>query len=153
LRGSIDLEVNYKHDGPEQRPVGSGRFVLSRLGWNDVELSDLIQGDLSLSGQRVQVKDLSGSLGQGVLYGQLSYDLQQPERSGLQLSLEQADPARLLAVWPGLTGLIDGPLSIQLRGVPGREWHGSASIVLARGSVLGVDVNDARVPIDFAFSP
>jgi translocation and assembly module TamB len=59
----------------------------------------------------------------------------------------------LLAPWPAVARLAQGPLEVHVRGRLGREWHGSADVVLERGKVSGVEVTAWRMPFTWAYAP
>ena len=98
-------------------------------------------GDIVLANDSVQVRNLSGSLGGGVLIGQVAYHLREPERSTFNLMLQSAEAGQLLAVWPGLTEGTRGPIDIVVRGSLGRRWRGVADVSFHRGTILGIDVS------------
>src|SRR5262249_12771086 len=75
------------------------------------------------------------------------------DRSWFNLSLENVEAATLLGPFPSLSDLITGRLDANLRGNLGQEWRGEGEIALARGRVVGAEVNEWRVPLQFDFSP
>jgi hypothetical protein len=152
LDGRVDTEVVLRHTNPANPLGGVGRFVLSDLRWDDTELADLILGDIVLSERELRLSDLSGTLGGGVLVGQVRFDLPHPERSRFRFSVDGAAVERLVAGWPELAGIVQGPVDLRLRGGMGREWRGSLDVALTRASVFGVDVAEARLPVEFAIS-
>lgn len=153
LRGRVDLNVDFRHDGPDGAATGEGRFALTRLRWDTTELTERIGGSVRLARQELRFRDLTGTLGGGLLRSQVSINLRQPERSWFTLDLDRVEASRLLAPWPSLAARVQGPVEARLRGTLGREWRGSGLINLSRGRVLDVDVNDWRLPVDFAFAP
>jgi hypothetical protein len=92
-------------------------------------------------------------MGQGALRGQLSLNLRELDRSWINLTLDQAEAARLLAPWPGLAVNMQGPLQLRLRGRLGVEWNGTGELVLARGRVASVEVSEWRLPFDWTLAP
>jgi hypothetical protein len=153
LSGRVDGELVFRHEALDRVLGGSGRFVLSSLRWDDAELADIIQGGIVLTESELRLGDVSGSLAGGVLVGQMRFDLAHPERSRFRVSVDGANPERLLASSPDLAGCMQGPVDLRLRGGMGREWRGSLDVSLTRGSLFGVDVAEARLPVEFAFSP
>lgn len=153
LRGVINLDLPFRHEGPNHEPVGNGRFVLSRLRWGETDLAGRIQGTLRLTPRELRLRELTGVLGQGLLRGQVAVNLRQVDRSWFNLTLEQVESSRLLAPWPALAEYVEGPVQLQLRGNFGREWIGSGSLHMSRGRVDGVEVTEWRVPLTFQFAP
>jgi hypothetical protein len=152
-QGVIDLEVAFRHEGPNREPIGSGRFSLDRLRWATSAAAGSIRGEVALTEGELRLRNLTGELAQGSLRGQLAINLQQTNRSSFSLTLDQVDASRLLAPWPSLADRVEGPLRVRLRGRLGRRWYGSGEIALVRGRVSGVEVVDWRQPFDWAFAP
>jgi hypothetical protein len=153
LRGALDLEIAYSHQGPERALVGDGRIVLRRLRWQTTDLADSIQGDAILTAEELRMHNLTGAVAGGLLDGQLAFPLLQAGRGRFSLSLNGAEAAQLLAPWPTFGSAVQGALDIRLRGTLGREWTGAGEIALPRGKVFGVDVASLRLPVDFAVVP
>jgi hypothetical protein len=152
LRGRVDVDLPYRFEGPDRRPVGTGRLVITNLRWGDQELSDSLRGDLRLTGQDVQLRNLDAALGEGTLRGQVVWNLRQPDRSWFTLTLDRVEAARLLAPLPDVAAQVQGPMELHLRGNLGREWRGGGTLVLARGKVLGLEVAEWRLPLDFVLT-
>jgi hypothetical protein len=153
LGGTLDLEVAFRHEGPAGRPIGSGRFALGRLRWGDAELAGGLRGDLSINGEELRLRDLTGTVGEGLLRGQLRIDLRHGERGWFDVRVQNVEAARLLAPWPAWAARVQGPVELQLRGALGREWSGDGRLRVMRGRVLGVEVADLQAPLDFVFAP
>jgi hypothetical protein len=151
LRGTFSCEVPYDH-GADGWPVGRGRFELRDLRWNDVELSDSLQGDVRVDGKGVRLSDVSGSLAGGLLRLHLSYALRGRRRGSFNLVLSQAELGRLLAL-ADAAEVAQGPINVSLRGSLGGEWRGGGNVVLTRGKALGVELSEWRLPVDFIFAP
>src|SRR5581483_2721469 len=153
LRGLIDLEIAFRHEGPNGAPVGNGRFVVTRPRWGATELAEGLQGELWLTPRELRLRQISASVGGGSLSGQFALNLHQLEQSWFTLGLEGVEIASVLAPWPSLAGKAEGLLEAHLRGRLGRECSGSGSLVLGRGKILGVEVSDWRSPLTWSFSP
>jgi translocation and assembly module TamB len=153
LRGSLDVDITFRHEGPDRLPVGSGRFVISRLRWQTTGLADSIQGNAILTARELRLRNLTGLVGGGILDGGIAFDLQAPGRGRFNLALDGAEAGRLLAPWPDLGSAVQGPLDLRVRGRLGREWNGAAEVVLARGTVFGAEVTGWRLPLDFVLVP
>src|SRR5262249_12861225 len=153
LRGVIDLDVTFRHEGPAKAPVGRGRFTLTRLRWDDRELFGDVGGGVGLAGREVRLSELSGSLGEGLLRAQVALNLRQSERGWFTLNLDGVDAGRLLAPWPEVADLVSGPVDVRLRGNLGQQWSGDGQVVLSRGKVIGLEVNEWLLPVHFTFVP
>src|SRR5438105_1685502 len=128
LRGTVDLGVAFRHVGADPAPVGQGLFTLSRLRWGEIDLSSGIRGQVRLTEQDLRLNDLTGTLGDGLLRGQVSLNVQSAERSWFSIDLTRVEAARLVEGVTAQPGLIQGPLDVRLRGTLGREWHGTADL-------------------------
>lgn len=153
LTGTADLEIIFQHNRPDRTPSGTGLLALRNLRWDDIEMAGGIRGNLVLTGTRLQLQNLTGDLGEGVLYGHASYDFGDRGGGGFNLAIERVEAARLMAPWPPLGSRLEGPLDIQVRGRLGADWHGNGEILLPRGSLFGVEAINLRLPFDFEMSP
>jgi translocation and assembly module TamB len=153
LRGTFDIDLTFRHSGPNREPVGSGRLILDRLRWAGSELASTMTATVRLTEQELRLTDLSGILEQGLLRGTVAINLRHIGRSWFTLAVEQGEAARLLAPWPALAEQIQGSFDARLRGRIGSEWYGSAEFLLSRGRVFGIDVTQWRLPLTWAFAP
>ena len=166
LSGRFDLDLPFNYEGSDRRPVGTGRFSVRDVRWAGTELVDSIRGDLRLTGTALQLRDVSGNLGEGTLRLTVNYNLKDPDRSWFNLQIERADAGVLLT--PLLTGRappatshpveatatpIQGALDIQLRGNLGREWRAHGNIALTRGKLFGAEISEVRLPVSLSYSP
>jgi hypothetical protein len=83
----------------------------------------------------------------------MGWNLRQPTRRFLVLSLDRAEASDLLAPFPELADRVQGPLDIRARTSLGRVWTGAGDVTLSRGKVLGVTVTEGRLPLDWAIAP
>jgi hypothetical protein len=154
LQGVVDVDLRFRHEGADLWPVGNGVLQLRGLRWDNISLADSsLRGDLVLTEQDLRLRNLSGTMGQGALRGQVSLNPRDWERSWINLTLDRAEAARLLAPWPRLAANIQGPLQLRLRGRLGTEWTGTGDLVLARGRVAGIEVSEWRLPFDWIVAP
>ncbi len=153
LGGRINLDLSFRNEPGTWAPTGAGRFTLDRFRWGMTQLAPRLQGNVRLDRDEFRLVDLAGELGGGRLRGAAAYNLRQPERSWFSLSLDQGQAARLLAPWPTLAARVAGSLDMHIRGHIGREWRGAGRILFTNGRIAGVNVNDWRIPVDFAFVP
>ncbi|MBL8792581.1 MAG: DUF748 domain-containing protein [Planctomycetia bacterium] len=159
IRGRLDLDLTFRREGEgegEGEPAtltGTGRVTLTRLRWGDVELAETVAGDLLLTPEQLQVPSLSGNVAGGLLFGQLNWDLNRPERRRIRLRVQQAESARLLAFWPGIAAGSSGPVDLRYNSSLGKEWRGTAEVSMARGWLAGLEVAEWRVPARVSYCP
>jgi hypothetical protein len=153
LRGNVDLQVAFRHQGPQRFLVGEGHFLVDRLRWGSSALSGDLRGDVGLSPEELRIGDVTGILGEGLVRGQATYHFGRDQPTGFRVVLERVAAERLLAPWSGLAGLIQGPLEINLHGTFGQECRVSGQAILSRGKVLGVEITQWRLPLDAVFVP
>jgi hypothetical protein len=152
LHGVISLDLPFRHVGPDRLPVGEGKFRLADLRWAGEDLSVLIQGDVRLRAEGLEFRDVTGSLGRGILRANFLAPLGERALGWFNVSLSGVDAGHLLLPWPALGRNIQGPVDASLRGRLGAEWTGGGTVVLGRGRVFGIEVNEWRLPVQFAVS-
>jgi hypothetical protein len=153
LRGAVSLDLPFRHDGPDRRPVGRGRFRIADIRWGEEELSVGLQGEVRLMAGELRFRDVTGSIGEGLLRGSVAFDLRKPDRGRFSLFLEGVEAGRLLVPFPSVAASVQGSVTATLRGTLGRQWDGSGQVALTRGKVFGVEVSEWRLPVDFHFEP
>jgi hypothetical protein len=153
LDGVVSLTLTYRHEGPDRLPVGRGRFEIADLSWAGRELDDTILGDVVLTGEALELRNISGNLGEGLLRATVVYGLSARRTSFFNVTLERVEASDVLLPYPELANNVKGPLDVHLRGRLGRDWYGGGTVVLNQGRVLGLPVNEWRVPLDFSYSP
>jgi translocation and assembly module TamB len=153
LRGTVDLDLPYRQESIGSPPTGTGRLAIHRLRWQQDELAGELTSTVRLTARELVITDLSAIVGQGVLRGRIGFPLRGGDRGSFSLALDNVEAARLVAPWPDLAGRVEGPVDMALRGTIDHEWAGSGEVTLLRGRVLGVEVTDWSVPIDFVIIP
>jgi hypothetical protein len=150
LSGEVTLRVEFAH-GPGA-PTARGTFAVTRLRWDQRDLGG-VRGRLALAGSELRLQDISGTLGEGSLRGQVVLSLEEVNRSWFDLTLDRVEASRLLAPWPLLASSIQAPVDARVRGWLGQEWRGSAEVRVTRGKVRDVEVADWRLPVGFTYVP
>jgi hypothetical protein len=153
LRGRVDLQLDFRHTGMDSLPVGNGKVSVQRLRWGDRELADSLAGDIVLSESELRLRDVRGTLADGSLRGSLGFNLRDSDRSWINLSLDNADASKLLAPVPDLAGVVQGSADLRLRGTIGRVWRGGGDVVLTRGTVMGIEISEWRLPVRYEWAP
>jgi uncharacterized protein involved in outer membrane biogenesis len=153
VRGTVDADLTFRFDGNSLVPVARGHVVLNDLAWQDQLVVPAAQAELVIQGGELTLRDVSATVGKGVLSGKVVVNLEHRERSWFQLALDSAELADLLQPWPELAKECQGTLGLRLQGTLGREWHGSADAVLARAKLGGVAVGEWRLPVRWSLAP
>jgi hypothetical protein len=153
LDGVLNLTLAYRHEGPNRLPVGRGRFEITDLTFAGRGLDDTLEGDVVVTGETLELRNISGNLGEGLLRATFVFALTARRNSFFNVTLERVEAAQVLLPYPDLADQIKGPLDIHLRGRMGREWTGGGTVVLSQGHVFGLPVNEWRVPLTFSYAP
>jgi hypothetical protein len=152
LHGIVSLDLPF-HYGSDGRPIGDGVFEVRDLRWNGTDMASTVQGELRLTGTELQFRNVTGTVAGGTLRATVVFGLGPRGRSFFTLALEHADAAKLVTPFPGLAGLVRGSVEIRLRSSLGRQWNGGGVVVLERGRVFGIEINEWRLPLDFGYVP
>jgi translocation and assembly module TamB len=152
LDGVVALDLPFHHAGPGGRPVGSGRMRIQDVRWDGADLVEGFQGDLQLRPDAMDFRDVTGSLGQGILRAGVRVPLGQEDGS-FSLALEQVEAARLLLPWPEIAARVQGLIDVSLRGRISAESTAGGEVSLMHGRVLGIEVAEWRMPLKVSFAP
>jgi hypothetical protein len=145
LHGVLSVDLPFRHEGPERRPVGLGSFRIIDIRWDNEDRADTLRGDLRLDGDRLEIGDATGTLGEGLVRAHVVVPLGRG-RGSFNVALTQVEVARLLPPW---SDLVQGPLDVSLRGSIDGGLHGGGDLVLTRGKVFGIEVSEGRLPVRF----
>jgi uncharacterized protein involved in outer membrane biogenesis len=149
LRGRVDATFTFEND----LSAGSGRVVIRGLEWGREAVSRELVGTLVLRDGRLELTDVGGTLAGGTIRARAHVLVTEPRRNFFTLAVEGADAKALFAPVADLTGVMEGRVTVVVRGQLGREMHGSGSLAMPRGEVSGVPVTDLRVPFEWATAP
>lgn len=153
LRGVVGINLPYRHDGSGLTPVGRGRFEVRGLRWREEEVMDLFRGDLRIGTDGISLRDSGGLFAGGSLRISGGARFDDLSRGWFDVRLRGAETNRFPMLAREWKGLVQGPIDVRLRGSLGPEWRGSGSVSLPRAKVVGVEVSEWRVPIDFSWTP
>jgi translocation and assembly module TamB len=153
LSGVLDLSLPFRLEGPDRQPAGRGTFTISRLRYDDVTLADRLQGAVDLTREGIRFGDIGGSLYGGTVRAVAGVRFGRGQRNFLSLDLTSVEVSQLLAPFPRLAGLAEGPVNVRLRAGGVGEYSGTAEVTFLRGRLFGVQVGELRLPIDFSFVP
>jgi len=148
LGGRVDVNFDFEND----LSAGSGRVTVTRLQWGRDLIAEELTGQLTLQDGLLQLPEVTGRVAGGSLRARGRVFLTDTARNYFSVSIIGADAKRLLA--PLDAGdVLEGPLTVVVRGRLGSETRASGTVTLPRGSASGVPVTDLRVPFEFATSP
>ncbi|HEX4145605.1 MAG TPA: AsmA-like C-terminal region-containing protein [Pirellulales bacterium] len=153
LVGTVDLHVPFTLPSKFAWPEGSGELKLSDLRWQNIQLTDRIDGLVNLRQGILEIERIEGTFAQGMLRASCSLDLNQPRRSRVRATLSDVASEQLLTPWPELKGVLAGPVDVDLRGVLARPWRFVATVGIEEGKVLAVPLTGFRLPLRIDFDP
>ncbi|HEY8503129.1 MAG TPA: AsmA-like C-terminal region-containing protein, partial [Gemmataceae bacterium] len=148
LTGVASLELDYRFAEGGAGPAGDGRVTLRRLRWGGNPLAEELQGRVRLDGASLSVSDIGGGYAGGQLSGDVGVDLARG-RGKFSVRVRGARAGRVLRPVPPLAEEIEGTMNLFARGTIGRQVTGHGTAVLTRGTALGVEVTEWRLPFDF----
>jgi hypothetical protein len=152
VTGILDVDIAFRHVGPDRLPFGDGVIVLRDFSW-DGENRERLQAGVILRGEEIFLRNFRGEFNQGLLSGQLTYNWKRPSRGWFNVRLERANVARLVALWPMVAAHTSGTADVQVRGHFGDQWEGDGSVAVGRGSIHDLEVVDWSIPFTFRFTP
>lgn len=149
----VSLDLPFWHVGPGGRPIGNGRFQIIDLRWDGEELAPSFRGDLRLWPEELEFRDVSGSLGEGLVRAHLVVPLGRRVPGSFRITLNNVEANRLLVPWPEIAVHVQGLVNATFRGRLGPETYGGGTVELTHGRVAGIDIAEWRLPVKFLFSP
>jgi translocation and assembly module TamB len=153
LRGTLDADLPFRFAGTDRLPTARGTFAVSGVRWGDATLADRLQGQIRSEADGIYLSEVSASIGGGDFHLSAGYRFVRGGRVYLNVDLFHVDVASLLAPFPQMAGLAEGPADLSIRLSGDGELRGSGRAVISRGRLLGAEVADWRVPVDFSFVP
>ena len=96
-------------------PASRGRptfVLLLALAWADRDLGGTVLGDLVLTGQTLELRNVSCNLGEGELRGVLVFPLTARRTGFFSVTLERVEASDVLLPYPELAEQIRGPLDV-----------------------------------------
>jgi translocation and assembly module TamB len=153
LSGVVALDLPYHHEGRGGRPVGSGHIRIQEVRWDGADLAQGFQGYLRLRPDALELLNVTGSVGQGLIRARVRVPLVQREDGTFSLALEQVEAAQLLAPWPEMASRVQGLLDVSLHGRLAAEARAGGEVSLTHGRLLGIEVSEWRMPLKVVFAP
>ncbi len=149
LRGRVDADFDFENDFSS----GSGRVTVTRLQWGEATLTEELSGPLLLRDGVLELPEVTGRVAGGELRARARLRITETSRNFFLVTLNGADSKKLLAPFPEAAGILDGRLTVVLRGQLGSETRLSGTLGMPRGTAAGIQVSDVRIPFDFATTP
>lgn len=152
MTGTVGTELDITANDFESRPDVRGTINLENLRWSGVPLTQRVRAAIDISPTTLQVKEFETRLGDGILRGDLNYQLE-PHRGTARLSGERIEVARLLAPWPSISKNAAGTADVVIRADLGASWSGTADISTSQAEIVGVEFAVERLPISWTATP
>src|SRR5205823_588292 len=128
-----------------------GHLRVANLRWRGTAVANNLQSELRLKGGVLRLSEIFGNIAQGTFRSQLTYNLNDPERSFINLALDNVESSDLLA---GVLGdKLKGPMQARIRGTLGSTWRGTVDLEMPRGELMGMEVTQWRMPASWQYSP
>jgi hypothetical protein len=127
-------------------------LTLSEFTWQRSRLGN-VDSAVVLKDGHLRLPAVNGSLGQGIVSGEVGLNLTGRGRGWFRLDLDRVEAATLLGPWLPSPDAVQGPVQVRLRGRLDGSWVGTADLELSRGRVFGVDVTEWHLPVTWEFSP
>ncbi len=123
---------------------------VSELRLNRVRLSDRILGDVTVYGDRIELRRIDGRFADGRLSGKADVRLESTPTGTFDFSAMRINLRRAAAAAGSQP--ISGSGSVQIRGRIGQVLSGRADVSLSHGLFAGLSIPDASFPIDWSYS-
>ncbi|QEL20849.1 hypothetical protein [Limnoglobus roseus] len=142
LRGRIDLSFDFSDDLTE----GSGRYAIRSLGYGRERLIPEFGGRVLLRNGQFELADSTGPVAGGTLRARIRASLQNPARNSFRLDIERADVSRFLTAFTTRPDLVEGGVSLTVRGKIYPDFRATGTLSLSHGRLAGLMASDVRVP-------
>lgn len=145
IRGRVDLSFEYSDDLND----GSGRYTVRGFGYGRERLVPEFSGRVLLRNGQFELADTTGPVAGGTVRARVRARLQDPARNSFRLDVERADVSRFLAAFTSRPDLVEGGVSLNVRGKLYPEFRATGTVTLAHGRIAGLTTSDLRVPFTF----
>ncbi len=142
LRGIVDLTFVFAPDLSE----GSGRYSVRGLAWNGTLLIPELSGRIRLREGMLELADVVGPLSTGTIRARGRLGLDEPARNFFRVDADRIDVSRLLGRLTGGSQLVEGGVSVSVRGRLWPEFRATGTVGLASGRLAGLTATDVRIP-------
>jgi hypothetical protein len=148
LEADVNIDLNYRLD-EDLDLTGLGQLRIERVRWGTREILPRLRATARLTERQLRLEGISAPFGQGSARGLVVFDLANPDRSRLVLTLIGIPTATLLAFDPELRDQISGAVDISIRTSLGVGTRGTATVAMARGKLFDIAVTDLRIPLEW----
>ncbi|QDS96663.1 Dicarboxylate transport [Roseimaritima multifibrata] len=151
LRGSLETECIR-----DPSTIAAGLYCtasgsVENLRWKHARLSDRITGTLRLHSDRIELQSVDGQLADGRLSGTAEFALSAIPTGRFEFAAQRVNLRRLLQPLTGQD--ISGSGSMRLSGRAAGVLSGKLDLTADNIVASGVLAREARLPIDWSFSP
>jgi translocation and assembly module TamB len=146
LRGVVDLTFRYAADLSD----GAGRYSVRGFGLGRDQLIPEISGRIRLRNGNLELTDLVGPVTAGTVRARLRASLDEPARNFYRLDIDRADVGRLFGAFSSNRRLIEGGVSLTVRGKLWPEFTANGTVGLSRGRLAGLTTSDVRIPFQLS---
>lgn len=155
LAGTVNVQLNYRHDPATGLPEGQGKFEIVGLREGDTLLSNRIAGAVRATPHAVTLEQLRGSLAGGLLSANGEWFLDLHRRSRFHISLYAIDLNELLQsrLPPGVRIVGAADLDLLAFAGQGRPWKFDGIATIREAEIDGVPLTDVRAPFDGLYDP
>lgn len=155
LAGTVNAQLNYRHDPATGAPAGQGKFEIVELREGDALLSNRLAGAFRATPRAVILEQLRGSLAGGLLSANGEWLLDSRRRSRFHASLYAIDLNELLQsrLPPGVRVVGAADLDLLAFAGQGRPWKFNGVATIREAAIDGAPLNDVRAPFDGLYDP
>jgi hypothetical protein len=148
LEADVNIELNYRLD-EDFDLTGLGQLRIERVRWGSREILPRLRATARLTERQLRLEGISAPLGRGSARGLLVFDLANPDRSRMVLTLIGIPTATLLAFDPELVDQVSGDVDVSIRTSLGQGTRGTGTVAMARGKLLDIPVTDLCIPLEW----
>lgn len=146
LRGRVDLALSFAEDFSD----GTGRLAVNGLGWGNDIIADQLAGAIQVRNGTLTLDNFGGPFAGGEFRARARVEMASPRRNFVVLTIDRADAKQLFAPAPSLADSATGQVSVVFRGRLGTDTRGTGTLSFDRGTLLGLDASNLRLPFDLA---
>lgn len=148
MRGTADITLSFAGLPAE----GDGEIVIRRFNWGRTRLGSDLRTPLRIRQGTLELTEFGGLFAGGYLRGRGRWDFSANARSFFLITIDRANTEQLFAGFPDLADVLEGEVSVVIRGRVGRQPSGSGTITVNHGTLAGLTVRDLQVPFEWSFT-
>ena len=151
LQGNLSAELNRDIPMFDGHKICDVACTLENLQFNQVRLSDQIVGEITVQRDRASLTRIAGRLADGRLSGRAELSLSTNPNGTFEFVANRMS-LRCLGKAVVRDQKLSGSGTVMVRGRLGQQISGRADLNLDNGVLAGVNVREARFPIDWSYS-